>query len=173
MAIDDCQHTFEILASKALPGFMRELERAMQSPHQAVGFAASGLGVRSILRKLDRAEDFSGLYVFIEKSKPIYVGISRGVVARVRQHLTGRTHFDATLAFRMAGLTAPRIEGPRQRKLLMKNQIFLEHFEKAKKHLSSLAVAFVEIRNPVELYVFEVYAAMALDTATWNTFRTH
>ena len=35
------------------------------------------------------------------------------------------------------------------------------------------AVAFVEIPNPLELYLFEAYCAIALDTSEWNTIRTH
>ena len=31
----------------------------------------------------------------------------------------------------------------------------------------------IEIDNPVELYLFEVYAALELRTALHNTFRTH
>jgi hypothetical protein len=34
-------------------------------------------------------------------------------------------------------------------------------------------VATIPIENPVELYLFEVYAALALGTSRWNTFRTH
>jgi hypothetical protein len=34
-------------------------------------------------------------------------------------------------------------------------------------------VAFIEIANEVELHLFEVYAAIELDTGEWNTFRTH
>jgi hypothetical protein len=30
-----------------------------------------------------------------------------------------------------------------------------------------------EIANPLELYIFEAYAAMEFSTAHWNTFRTH
>jgi hypothetical protein len=36
-----------------------------------------------------------------------------------------------------------------------------------------MTVAFVEIDDDLELYVLEVYAAMKMDTDTWNTLRTH
>ena len=36
-----------------------------------------------------------------------------------------------------------------------------------------MSVAFIEIENPLELYVFEAFAAMTLGTHEWNTFRTH
>lgn len=171
--IDECKHTFEILATSVLPGYFASLQKAFEAPHAAADFGKSKLGVQAILRGMGRTQDFSGAYVFLENSKAIYVGISRGVITRIRQHLTGKTHYDATLAFRMAQLASPKIEGVRQRKLLMKNAGFLRYFEEKKKHLSTLSVAFVEVTNPVELYLFEVYAAMALDTGQWNSFRTH
>jgi hypothetical protein len=34
-------------------------------------------------------------------------------------------------------------------------------------------VAFIEVANPLELYRFEAYRAMELDTAAWKTFATH
>ena len=40
-------------------------------------------------------------------------------------------------------------------------------------YLRSLNVAFIEIGNPLELYLFEAYCAMELDTSEWNTFETH
>jgi len=55
----------------------------------------------------------------------------------------------------------------------MEDAGFRGEFEKAQQYLRGLSVAFIEIENPLELYVFEAYAAMALDTAEWNTFRTH
>lgn len=55
----------------------------------------------------------------------------------------------------------------------MKDPAFQRHFNAAKTYLSSLNVAYVEIFNPLELYLFEAYCAMELDTSTWNTFETH
>lgn len=46
-------------------------------------------------------------------------------------------------------------------------------FFQVQKRLRAMNIAFIPIENDLELYVFEVYAAMALDTGTWNTFRTH
>ena len=59
------------------------------------------------------------------------------------------------------------------RKLVMKATNFRVAFQKSQTYLRSLSIGAVEIKNPLELYVFEAYAAMALDTAEWNTFRTH
>ena len=55
----------------------------------------------------------------------------------------------------------------------MNQPTFQREFDEAQLYLRSLQVAFIEIQNPLELYVFEVYAAIELDTHQWNTFRTH
>jgi hypothetical protein len=55
----------------------------------------------------------------------------------------------------------------------MKDDPFRAVFFAVRSRLRQMTVAFIEIDNDLELYLFEVYAAMTLDTATWNTFRTH
>ena len=55
----------------------------------------------------------------------------------------------------------------------MKDEQFKTTFFSAQERLRQMSVAFVEVGNDLELYTFEVFAAMRLDTDTWNTFRTH
>ena len=55
----------------------------------------------------------------------------------------------------------------------MKDPAFRAAFDEAQALLRGCSVAFIEIPNPLELYLFEAYCAMALDTKEWNTFRTH
>jgi hypothetical protein len=55
----------------------------------------------------------------------------------------------------------------------MEDADFQAEFVKAQQYLRGLSVAFIEIDNPLELYVFEAYASMALETSEWNSFRTH
>jgi hypothetical protein len=98
------------------------------------------------------------------------IGISRGVIARLRQHGTGSTHFDASLAYSMARHKVPH---KLTRSAAMKNPTFRQAFEEAQRLLISCRVAFIEIQNSLELYLFEAYCAMEFDTCKWNTFRTH
>jgi hypothetical protein len=55
----------------------------------------------------------------------------------------------------------------------MKDVQFRAAFLSAQNRLRSLHMAYVPIENDLELYLFEVYAAMELNTHEWNTFRTH
>ena len=170
MPIDNCSHDFATLAGTVLPSYMQKLLAAIRNPHAAGEFARPGSGPVAIARTLGLASDFSGCYVLLEGRSPIYVGISRAVLARLRQHVTGRSHFDASLVYSIAQHRRPT-PGPRSQ--VMDSPQFKAEFEAAQSYLRGLDVAFIEIANPLELYVFEAYAAMNLDTKQWNTFRTH
>src|SRR5688572_2509698 len=102
MPLHNCTHSFAELAAMVLPAHMTRLRLVMKDPRQMRAFARPGVGVRSLLREFKLQRDFSGCYVLIENGTPIYVGISRSVLARLRQHVLGKTHFDASLAFRIA-----------------------------------------------------------------------
>lgn len=170
MHIDGCHHTFEELARTVLPGYMKKLYVAHKTPHPSALFSSPSKGPVSIANELKLPGDLSGCYVLIEKEKPIYAGISRGVFARLRQHFTGNTHFDASLAYAIA---QRRLPTPGKRSEVMRLLPFKSEFAAAQTYLRSLDVAFVEIQNPLELYVFEAFAAIELRTHQWNTFRTH
>jgi len=55
----------------------------------------------------------------------------------------------------------------------MLDQEFFAKFKISQTRLASMSVAYVEIQNDLELYLFEAYAAMKLDTSDFNSFRTH
>lgn len=168
--IDDCASTFAELADAVLPGDMIRLRAAMGEPQSLTEFCLPRVGVKTILRRLGRASDFSGCYVLLSGGKPFYVGVSRVVVARLRQHGTGKTHFDASLAYRMA---CGKVVHKMTRSAAMKAPGFVQAFHNAQRLLRGSSVAFIEIPNPPELYLFEAYCAVELDTSEWNTFRTH
>lgn len=168
--INDCQHSFEELAWSVLPSHMRRLTRALTELKPTSMFAQVKVGPATVARQCGLASDFSGCYVLVDGDRPIYVGISRKVLSRLRQHVRGQTHFDASFAYAIAQRREPT---PGGRDAAMATPKFREAFDQAKEYLRSLSVAFIPIENPLELYVFEVYASMSLGTHEWNTFRTH
>lgn len=170
MPVDNCPHDFAALASTVLPQYMVQLRAAMDTPHRAAEFAKPGVGPVAIAKSLGHTTDFSGCYVMLDQSRPIYVGISRTVLSRLRQHVTGRSHFDASLVYAVA---QQRLPTRGYRRSVMEQVAFQREFVAAQEYLRGLDVAFIEIQNSLELYVFEAYAAMELDTCDWNTFRTH
>ena len=170
MTIDNCKYFFANLASQILPGHMERMRQAIAKRYPMELFGSKGIGPKSILERLGRSTDFSGCYVLLRKTEPIYVGISRTVVQRLTQHVKGRTHYDASLAYRIA---SENLTHSLQREAAMNDPAFKEEFRKAQDYLRSLNVAFIEIHNDLELYLFEVYCAMELNTSKWNSFRTH
>jgi hypothetical protein len=118
---------------------------------------------------MEKKEDFSACYVLMADA-PFYVGISRKLVQRLRDHVLGTDHWTATLAHMMA-TRACGYRGTRDR--AARDPAHIEAFKRAKSDLMKGSVAFVEIQNPLELYLFEAYAAMELDTRSWNNFATH
>jgi len=170
MPIDNCEFSFRELADSHLPNEMEKMRAAMSAPHSMSLFAQPGVGKNAILKQLSLSRDFQGCYVLMDESGPDYVGISRSVIQRLIQHVKGTTHFDASLAYRMAAFDYSH---DMSRGEAMKNPDFLECFLKARQRLVAMNVAFVQIQNDLELYLFEVYCSMALDTAKWNSFKTH
>jgi len=170
MPIDNCPHTFQVLATEVLPGYFASLQAAITQPFPASTLSNMKSASRAALLTVGRQSDFPGCYVFIDGTTPIYVGISRTVIRRLVQHLSTDTHFSASLVYRMASEDYPH---EMKRDQAMKDEQFRRIFFQAQGRLQAMRFAFIEIPNDLELYTFEVYVAMSLDTDTWNTFRTH
>lgn len=115
--------------------------------------------------------DFKGLYVFIYDDTPFYVGISKGVIGRIFQHLKGHTHNTCTLAFNIGLIRYELLSG--QRHLgARKDFNFKSEVEPIKKFLLNHKIALLHIENDEELYLFEIYCSMKFQTIL-NKFETH
>jgi len=146
---------------------MAKMKKSMAKPIKMVVLTA---GKRATLKQLGKEKDFSGCYVLLKNRKPFYVGISKSVITRLTQHVKGKTHFAASLAYRMACHRKPHAL---RRASAMQDVQFQNEFERAKQDLQSMEAAVIEINNPVELCLFEVYCALKCDTGRFNTFATH
>jgi hypothetical protein len=120
--------------------------------------------------------DAAGIYLFSDGVKPIYVGQSRKLRTRLRQH-TGATNRQnqASFAFNLAKREALRanVEVERPRATLEAAAEFIPHFDKARADVAAMDVQFIELSDPIARTLFEVYAALALDTVEFNSFETH
>ena len=115
--------------------------------------------------------DFKGLYVFLNDDSPFYVGISKGVIGRVFQHLKGHNHNTSTLAYNISLIRHELLTGERHSGT--RNELnFKTNVEPAKLFLSKQRIAFHHVNDTQELYLFEVYCAMKFQTLL-NKFETH
>lgn len=172
--MDDCGHTFDVLVAAVLPGYLEALRASMKKPASMSEFDVLGNGPVTLAKGHGFAKDIPGAYVLLEDGRPIYVGISRHVFERLREHVRPGDHLTATLAYRIACQKHPHHTTAAE---AMKNPDFRAAFLEAQQYLQGLDAAFVEIQNALERYVFEAYCALefrtGLDDGGWNTFETH
>lgn len=117
-----------------------------------------------------------GIYLFTEGDKPIYVGQTRILRDRLSNHTNPLAkNNQATFAFLVAKVEAEKakVDIKKFRKELEEDEAFAGHFQAAKLRVSDMDVRFLLLDGPIERSVFEIYAAMALDTLVFNSFETH
>jgi hypothetical protein len=113
----------------------------------------------TILDSLNSTEnEISGIYVLGDirnhRVEPVYVGISRHVMRRLKYHGYGKSDSQSTLLKKMFG----SIEGAEREEKL--------------KLIRKMKVVVIPIESDYDLYIQEVMLAGLLQTE-WNTFRTH
>lgn len=115
--------------------------------------------------------EFKGLYVFGEDSdegvKPVYVGISRTVFRRLKQHAWGKKHNQCSLAYLKT--KKKWLEDGRS---IDRTNITDEDMLPAKSIIQNYKVALFHVPNDYDLYFLEVVLAAKFRTK-WNSFRTH
>jgi len=123
------------------------------------------------------SKDRAGIYVFAAcvpnngGNQPFYVGISRNLCTRLRQHLRGKSHNDSSLLYAMIRGEPVSEAGVRKSR---KDVSMTDHYaDNVRAWLKSQRVALLPIACPVERYLLELYAAIRLQTGKWNAFETH
>jgi hypothetical protein len=118
-----------------------------------------------------------GVYLFSDATgKPIYVGQSRNLRARLAQHCRPSSPENAaSFAFNIAKREAEglSIDITGFRRELSKRPDFEELFLNAKAQVAQMPVQFTTEEGADLRTVFEVYATYALGTQEYNTFETH
>ena len=119
----------------------------------------------------------SGIYLFSERGKYMYVGRSRSLRQRLLAHGRPSSGSEAaTFAFILARKRMGRRratyspEGSRQD--LLKDPDFGNAFKEAKERVARMDIRFVEEEEPTKQALLEIYAAVALGTPH-NDFGTH
>ena len=121
-----------------------------------------------------------GVYCLYEGDEPLYIGRTNNIRNRVLAHRrAGNVNNQAAFAFNIAKEEFEK-EHPRRdisgltRKELERDGDFAPLFTKAKERVRKMSVRFVEIQDPIEQTIFEVYAHMELVTPPrFNSFENH
>jgi predicted GIY-YIG superfamily endonuclease len=118
----------------------------------------------------------SGIYVFYEDEKPLYVGRTNRLKDRIKEHgWQSSTHNKAPFAFNLAKKVAKEngIDISKSRAKREKDSNFANLFSEAKERVSRMSVRVIEINDPSIQTLFEVYVSVALETTEYNDFDTH
>lgn len=117
-----------------------------------------------------------GIYVFFENEKPIYVGRTNRMKARIKEHgLSSSKNNKAPFAFNLAKKEAVEkgIDINFSRVELEDNELFNNLFQQAKKRVSNMCIRVIEVNDEIKQTLFEVYASMELKTMDYNSFDNH
>jgi hypothetical protein len=120
----------------------------------------------------------SGVYLFTEKGRHLYVGRSNVLRARYGRHCRpGATHRQAAFAFQLAReatgrTTASYREGEGSRAGLMLDTAFAAAFTAAKERIRGMEYRYVEEADQNRQALLEIYCAVVLATP-YNDFGTH
>lgn len=138
-----------------------------------------------LMKKLESASFYSreevkhlpmkGIYIFYEESKPIYVGRSRNLRARILNHSRPSSgHNSASFAFLLARYKTDclRDRDNRFRRDLEKDAKFAVVFKEQKEHIAKMKIKAVEIEDSNTQAIFEIYCSEKLRTP-YNDFNTH
>ena len=114
-----------------------------------------------------------GIYVFYEDGKPLYVGRSNNLRARINGHgASSGTQYGATFAFK---LLKDKI-GPDACKGKTRKQIqaeYPEEYRSQRGRVARMDVRVVGVPCQVEQAIFEIYSILQLGTTPkYNEFRT-
>lgn len=122
-------------------------------------------------KKKNKENEFKGLYIFGEEIKgnvePVYIGISRTIFRRLKQHGWGQNHNECTLAYLWANHEYHKSDFKKGRKYFCNDELQLGRLK-----VQSFKVVLIPEPTDYDLYFMEVALAGILKTK-WNSFKTH
>lgn len=116
----------------------------------------------------------AGIYLFLENGKPVHIGRTRDLGGRLRGHIS-RSHYSASFAFKRTrivhGVTATYVTKG-SRKELATDPVFKAAFYEQIDLVKRMEVRFVEVPDPIQQYLLELYAHLELGLRL-DEFDTH
>ena len=154
--------------------FQDVIDKMPEYMEKLTGCEAISMNTEADRLALRRKVPTRGIYVLYKHGKPMYVGRSDKLADRLLEH--GRPSGGsetATFAFNIAKEWFPG-SGSMSRKDLQKIDEFNRRFDTAKECVRKMDVRVVEVKDPIEQTILEVYAHLELETdPRFNSFENH
>lgn len=134
-------------------------------------FESIGLNNTKVPKSDKPMNEIQGLYVFYEDNHAKYVGISRKIINRLRNHFIGKDHYSASLVYLMARAEEDELNG-----MFTKRRSDLD-FEKYRNKIQpkireTWQIQIIPETNSYKRALMEILLACRLQTE-WNSFDTH
>jgi predicted GIY-YIG superfamily endonuclease len=115
----------------------------------------------------------SGVYLFTENGKPLYVGRSNTIRKRLQNHCRPSSSSNsAAFAFKLTRKITDQITTKITRAALEKDPKFAGVFLEQKARIKKMNVSYVAEFNPITQAILEMYVAVRLNTP-YNDFDNH
>ena len=128
-----------------------------------------------ILRRSDFPGKYkfrSGIYLFSEKGRALYVGRTNNLGWRISSH-TYNSHHSANFAFLIAkDKTKTPKKTKKTRSELLENKKFRRAFDKARERIKAMDIQIIEEKNSIRQALLEIYIALRTN-AKYNSFDNH
>ncbi|OYW82642.1 MAG: hypothetical protein B7Z26_02690 [Asticcacaulis sp. 32-58-5] len=114
------------------------------------------------------------LYVFYLGDRAVHVGRTRNLRQRMTGHRSN-SHYSASFAFKLARAATgiePTYRKGEGRAALMLDPVFKPAFDAALLQVKGMKVQYLEVKDPLDQYMLELYAALELNTSL-SEFDTH
>ncbi len=133
----------------------------------------SEIELNSMLNKSSKKDnELSGLYILYDKNNtPMYVGISRTIFRRMRQHFLSESSNQASLVYLIA---REKYKKKNINNIVQKKDFpFNKYREEIQKEMrKDWRILFIPETDNFVIYMKEIYIA-CYEKTYWNTFETH
>jgi hypothetical protein len=120
-----------------------------------------------------KKNEVKGVYIFYEGDKPVYAGISRKILRRLKNHFIGKSHNEASLVYlTLREEHEDAIEGLFRRTRSELPNFPTDREAKQQEMIQNWSIVVLPIEDNFELYLTEILIACELKTY-WNSFETH
>jgi predicted GIY-YIG superfamily endonuclease len=127
------------------------------------------------LKQISEIPEKSGIYLFSEGDKYLYIGRTNNLRRRCKEHINPKVH-DAPFAFKLAreetGNNQATYTKEGSRKNLLSTKSFQDSLKAAKERISKMNFRYVLEDDPIKQALLEIYGAVVLKTP-YNDFDTH